>query len=164
MMSRPRATRFTAFALILAALAVHCDLPRLHLAFRMGDTLNALRVMDAVQHNRMARLAENLPRDAELARALKDGQESLELIGHTPVLNAVAPPRFRLPALDVPAAEAQLEVGEALPLPLPALAARLLESALPPPPRLSLARPPLAVEPCGGTSGRSARAPPLAWL
>ncbi|MCG3183244.1 MAG: hypothetical protein ICCCNLDF_01330 [Planctomycetes bacterium] len=146
--------------LLLAALASHANLPRLQLLGGLGDTLNAVRVMDPLQHVRMAQRLLGLAEARELQRDLDDGQQSLELIGDTPLLQAVVPAAFRVSA---PLFGEDLgNFGESGDFqPLTALPGALLLLDLPPPRMESLWQPPRLQLPFAPALTHTARAPPI---
>ena len=154
-------------SLLLAALSVYVDAPRLHLATSLGDTLNALRVLDPMQHtfmqlrlDAMAQLADSESAKADLAEQLNDGRESLDLLAHTSLLQAILPAPI---VLQAPALLMQDHV--------PAFAAvhslpgRVLTLDLPPPRFEALFKPPAMQAQSLFSNLRNARAPPLArWF
>lgn len=146
--------------LLLAALASHANLPRLQLLGGLGDTLNAVRVMDPLQHVRMAQRLLGLAEARELQRDLDDGQQSLELIGDTPLLQAVVPAAFRVSA---PLFGEDLgNFGESGDFqPLTALPGALLLLDLPPPRTEALWQPPRLQLPFAPALTHTARAPPI---
>lgn len=146
--------------LLLAALASYANLPRLQLLGGLGDTLNAVRVMDPLQHTRMAQRLLGLAEASELQHDLDDGQHSLELIGDTPLLQMVAPAAFRLCA---PLFGEDLgSYGEGGDFrPLTALSGALLVLDLPPPRIEILWQPPRRQLPFTPGPTHTARGPPL---
>lgn len=145
--------------LLLAALASHANLPRLQLLHNLGDTLNAVRVMDPLQHVRMAQRLLGLADAAELQHDLDDGRRSLELISDTPLLLAVAPAAFRSSAPLL--GEGPKRFGECGELgPLAALPGVLLTLDLPPPRLEALWQPPRLQLPFAPALTHTARGPP----
>lgn len=155
MMAR-RHNRFVVGAMLLAALACYCDVPRMHLLGRMGDTLNVVRVLDVASHIQFAARAAL---DADTAEDLEDGRRSMELVASTPVLIAALPaiPSYFPPLL---APDDTRDGMNLLASPVAALPGMLLVLDLPPPrSRPDVFKPGLnpALRPFAGT----ARAPPL---
>ncbi|MCB9933565.1 MAG: hypothetical protein H6841_09105 [Planctomycetes bacterium] len=148
--------------LLIAALASYANLPRLQLIHRLGDSLNALRVMDPVQHTRMALRLLGMSDATELRQDLDDGQRSLELIGNAPLLQAVAPAMFRFSAPvfcdDHGGFGERCEYQS-----LTALPGALLKLDLPPPRHEALWQPPRLRLPFTPGLTHSARAPPLGF-
>lgn len=157
-------------SLLLAALSVYVDAPRLHLATSIGDTLNALRVLDPMQHTFMQLRLDALTSAADselveqaaqsLADQLQDGRESLDLMAHTNLLQAVLPTPFALqaPALLLQDHAPAFTAEHSLP-------GRVLTLDLPPPRFEALFRPPTLQAPPLFSNLRQARAPPLArWF
>lgn len=156
--------KLTVVSLLVAAFATYVDVPRLHVALNLGDTLNALRVMDPVQHIRMQQLLNHLLESgasgSELATDLQDGNESLDLLSASAMLNGVVPPVFQvqLPAL----VSEDHQPGDSGYTGLTGLAGALLSLDLPPPFNQSLWQPPRIEYQAGGTFRLYSRAPPLA--
>jgi hypothetical protein len=149
--------RMVAATLLIAALAAYLDLPRLYQTTCIGDTLNAVRVFDAIQHTRMAQRAA----DADTVDAdLDEGLESLALILQVSPLQALIQPTFELPrpaALD----ENAPAVGENEYQPLTAMAGALLTLDLPPPKLEAHWQPPRLQAPHLPGFTHTARGPPL---
>jgi hypothetical protein len=155
--------RLTVATLLLAAVATHADLPRLNLALNLGDTLNAIRVMDPVQHIRMQLRLDTLAAHerGQLETDLQDGRESLELLADTASIHGVLPRLFRARA-PLTLSDNGFTPGEAAePLPLHGLVGTLLALDLPPPRLEALWQPPAFEAPGGFTPRLMARAPPL---
>lgn len=152
---------FVVGTLLMAAFSVHVDVPRLHLLASMGDTLNAIRVADPVSHILLARMADRRPGDDELDEALKEGRESLELLVHTPAIDAILPPGL-LPRFASDAEPLRFDNGGDDLFTLTGLAGNLRNIDLPPP-RLEQSFEPPRLEMPGSTRvATCARAPPLA--
>jgi hypothetical protein len=84
---------FVVAALLAAALACYANVPRLHVVQSIGDTLNAVRVLDPMSHILLAAQAAQDNDDAQSARDdLEDGRQSATVIGTTPLLIAAASP------------------------------------------------------------------------
>ncbi len=80
-------------ALFAAALACYANVPRLHVVQSIGDTLNAVRVLDPMSHILLAQQAAQDDEAAASAREdLRDGRQSATVIGATPILIAAASP------------------------------------------------------------------------
>lgn len=115
--------------LLLAAFACYVDVPRVHLLSRMGDTLNAVRVLDVASHIHLAARAVT---DTNAAEELEDGRRSMELVAATPSLLAALPGALRY----TPPTLAPDEARDGLNLlasPVAALPGMLLALDLPPP-------------------------------
>lgn len=148
--------RLVVATLLIAAVAAYVDLPKLYQACSIGDTLNAVRVFDAIQHSRMAQRAL----DSGIADIdLQEGQESLELVLQVNPVPAMAAPflQFARPALlhDAPA------VGDTDYQPLTGLAGALFKLDLPPPRLKALWQPPRLQAPSLPGFTHIARGPPL---
>jgi hypothetical protein len=84
---------FVIAALFAAALACYANAPRLHVVQSIGDTLNAVRVLDPMSHILLAAHAAQDTEEAQSAREdLNDGRQSVAVIGSTPMLIAAASP------------------------------------------------------------------------
>jgi hypothetical protein len=152
-----RHNRLVAATLLIAALAAYVDLPRLYQAGSIGDTLNAVRVFDAIQHSRMFQRAL----DAGIADTdLQDGQESLEL-----VLQVAPVPSFIAPTFNFakPVLQPAPKLGETEFQPLTGLAGALFKLDLPPPRLEALWQPPRLQSPSFGRPALRSRAPPFLW-
>ena len=62
--------------LLLAALSSYVDLPRIHAALNLGDTLNVARVIDPVHDTRMLQKMTQMDGDvvSDLRQALDEGK------------------------------------------------------------------------------------------
>ncbi|MBZ0135097.1 MAG: hypothetical protein K8I27_01840 [Planctomycetes bacterium] len=156
--------KLTVATLLMAAFATYVDAPRLNLAFNLGDTLNAVRVIDPVQHTRMSQLLDALIAQGngqQLATDLQDGNESLKLLSHNTLLNGVVPPMFQLQE-PISFGNDDLKLGDTEYRPLTGLAGVLFKLDLPPPRSESLWQTPRTQCPTGINLTQTARAPPLA--
>lgn len=156
--------KLTVVTLLVAAFATYVDVPRLNVAFNLGDTLNAVRVIDPVQHTRMQTLLDDLLRQGaglELASDLQDGNESLELLTHSALLNGLVPPGFQL-AAPIPFGDADLKLGETEYQPLTGLPGALFQLDLPPPRTQTNWQPPSTQCPTIFNFTHTARGPPIA--
>lgn len=150
--------------LLMAALSSYADLPRLNAVLNLGDTLNAIRIADPIQHTRMLQQLAALDGEAaaELQDDLDDGMQSFELMGHNSTLQAVVPEWFELPNLTTTESSRftldQLTGAQ----PVSAISAVLLTLDLPPPRFETLFQPPRLEMPFMGICNQTARAPPLA--
>lgn len=159
-MRERRHRRFVVATLLIAALGVHVDLPRLHLSTSLGDTLNAIRVSDPVSHILLSRLVDNLPDGAELGEQLEEGRESLELLTHTPHIDAILPPGLmRRMAADTD--PVRFDNGAAGLFGVDGLAGHVLNIDLPPPRWQALCDPPGRDAPSLFSQRFQARGPPL---
>ena len=151
--------------LLLAALSSYVDLPRLNASLNLGDTLNAARVLDPVQHTRMLQRLNQLNGDsaAALQSRLDDGMQSLKLIGNTSLLQGVVPGEVRLPTFTMAEDDQRITLGDvAAAQPLTAIPGAALTLDLPPPRFESLFQPPTLETPSFSLFSQTARAPPLA--
>ena len=156
--------KLTVATLLMAALATYVDLPRLNVGFNLGDTLNAVRVIDPVQHTRMQSLLDALMHQGagdQLATDLEDGNESLALLNHSTLLNAVVTPMFRLNG-PITLGDEDFKLGESECQPLTGLAGALFHLDLPPPTSQTAWQPPRSQCPTSFSLNQSARAPPIA--
>jgi len=152
-----RHNRLVAGLLLFAALAAHLDLARLHQLTGIGDTLNAVRVFDAIEHSRMAQRAlESGYADSDL----QDGQESLAIMLQVTPLHAALAPEFDA-RLVMPALEAPKPHPDGHSFPLQGLVANLLKIDLPPPRWQTHWQPPRLQAPVPISTARTARGPPL---
>ncbi|MCB9894428.1 MAG: hypothetical protein H6839_08260 [Planctomycetes bacterium] len=149
--------------LLIAALASYADLPRLHLASSLGDTLSYARVLDPVNCARMLQQVANLgERASDVRTDLDDGQRSLALINDVSLIQAIVPIRFEVPGLVQPDDTRRPSIGEAQDFqPLAALGGALLTLDLPPPRFQTHWQPPRLQMPSSLTFTQTARAPPL---
>ncbi|MCC7508927.1 MAG: hypothetical protein IT464_06100 [Planctomycetes bacterium] len=132
-MRQRRHNRLAIAALLLGALAGYCDLPRLHVVAAIGDTVNAVRVLDIASH---IRLASEAMRDTHAANVLRekldDGRGSADIINFSPSLVAALPPlNFYVPPTLAP--DDSTPGLDFMPAPLTALPGMLLQLDLPPP-------------------------------
>jgi hypothetical protein len=151
--------RIVVAVLLLAGALCYADAPRLSAWARMGDTLNAARVLDVVSHIRLAAKAADSEAH-ELREDLEEGRRSLEIITASPQLLAAVPAtlRYQPPKLGSDDDREGLTFD---PNPTVALPGAVLNLSLPPP----LARLDAAFSPwshAGPVSRALARAPPLA--
>ena len=157
--------RLTIGALLLAAFASYVDLPRLNVVTHLGDTLNAIRVMDPVQHTRMQQVLDQLLLKGEgiqLSSDLQDGNESLDLLSDSILLNAFVPPMFQLNA-PVLLDDEGFKVGEHNDLlPLTGMPSALFQLDLPPPRSQTMWQPPRTQCPTSLHFSHTARGPPIA--
>lgn len=92
-MTARRQHPFVIAALFAAALACYANVPRLHVVQSIGDTLNAVRVLDPMSHILLAAHAARDTKEAQAAREdLTDGRQSVAVIGSTPLLIAATSP------------------------------------------------------------------------
>jgi hypothetical protein len=148
--------RVVAATLLIAAVAAYLDLPRLYQTSCIGDTLNAVRVFDAIQHARMAQLAADT---GAVDAGLNEGLDSLKLVLQVTPLQAMTQPMFEIsrPVIldeDAPA------VGENEYQPLTAMAGALFTLDLPPPGLEALWQPPRLQVPSLPGFTHTARGPP----
>jgi hypothetical protein len=150
-------SRLVAVTLLVAALAAYLDLPRLYQTTCIGDTLNAVRVFDAIQHTRLAQTAADTGAvDADL----NEGLESLGLVLQVVPLRAIARPAFEMKR-PVAADETAPAPGQNECQPLTAIAGALFKLDLPPPRLEALWQPPRLQAPRLPGLSRTARGPPL---
>ncbi|MBX3458463.1 MAG: hypothetical protein KF696_00705 [Planctomycetes bacterium] len=145
---------------MLGALAAYCDVPRLGVINRVGDTLNAVRVLDVATHLRLAQEALKQGEIAAQARErLDEGRRSLDLINFAPSIVAAVPPisSYIPPAL---APDDSQPGPQFLPAPLTALPGVLMQLNLPPPRTRTVAQPPATFAPANRPAFTS-RGPPL---
>ncbi|MEZ5994055.1 MAG: hypothetical protein R3E76_17105 [Planctomycetota bacterium] len=149
--------------LLLAALSSYVDLPRIHAALNLGDTLNVARVIDPVHHTRMLQKLTQLDGDvaSELRQDLDEGMQSLDLLGSTSVLQAIVAPSVQLPSLvleDTTPGQPGNDAGIDL---LTGISGSLLTLDLPPPRFETLFQPPRLDAPTHSLFNNTARAPPM---
>lgn len=132
-MKQRRHNRLAVCALLLGALAAYADIPRIGVVNRIGDTLNAVRMLDVSTHLRMAREALGEGQVAEQVREkLDEGSRSLKVINFAPSLVAAVPPlSFYTPPTLAP--DDSRPGPQFLPAPLAALPGVLMQLNLPPP-------------------------------
>ncbi|MBK8205826.1 MAG: hypothetical protein IPK87_03410 [Planctomycetes bacterium] len=132
-MRHRRHNRLAVAALLLGALAGYCDLPRLHVFAAIGDTVNAIRVLDVASHIRMATDAMHDTHAADMLREkLDDGRGSADIINFSPSLVAALPPlSFYVPPTLAP--DDSTPGLDFLPAPLTGLPGMLMQLDLPPP-------------------------------
>jgi hypothetical protein len=146
--------------LLIGALACYCNLPRLHIVSAMGETVNAVRVLDPISHIRLAARAALDDDQAQTAREdLNDGRDSLKLIAFTPALiAAIAATTSWIPPTLAP--DDSTPGFDCLPAPLTGLPGVLLRLDLPPP-RTRCDCPALKATASARVAALRARAPPL---
>ncbi len=152
--------RLAVAALLLGALAAYCDVPRLHVFARIGDTLNAVRVLDVASHIRLASAAMLDTQSAETLREkLNEGRGSADVINFSPSLVAAVPPlSFYVPPTLAP--DDSLPGLDFIPAPLTALPGMLMRLDLPPP-RLRSSAPTPAFYSPANLPAFIARGPPV---
>lgn len=132
-MRQHRHNRLAVCALLLGALAAYADIPRLGVVNRIGDTLNAVCMLDVATHLRMAQESLGDGHVAEQVREkLDEGSRSLKVINFAPSLVAALPPlSFYTPPTLAP--DDSQPGPQYLPAPLTALPGVLMQLNLPPP-------------------------------
>jgi len=123
-----------------------------------------VRVMDPVQHTRMQQLLDALLQQGDaqqLATDLQDGNESLELLNDSSLLNGVVSPLFQLTA-PITFGNEDLKFGDTDYRPLTGLPGALFQLDLPPPESEPTWQPPGLHCPFSSGFNQTARAPPFA--